>query len=163
MLYGLDLAMENTGVVVFDHVNGIYAPVYVTTISTTKLKTKPHGIRLKHIATELVEISERYPPKAIAIERGFSRFNNATQAIFRVHGLVNYLFHNVKQTYYPPKTVKEAILKGNATKAQLRKKIELEYPDIEFANEDESDAFSVALTWLIKNDKISWDKSMRKK
>ena len=99
---------------------------------------------------------EKYPPTEVAIERGFSRFNTSTQVIYRVHGVCNELFNECPQKYYPPKTVKEAIFKGDATKKQIQEKIAKAYPDVEFANEDESDAFAVGLTHLIKTKRIKF-------
>lgn len=157
-LYALDLSMDNTGVVIFDlHT---YKPVHISSIQTNKKHT--HGLRLYQIATEINKLKELYPASVVSIERGFNRFNTATQVIYRVHGLINYLFHDVEQIYYPPKTVKEAIIRGDATKKLVRQIIESHYPEVVFDDEDQSDAFGVGLTYLIKSKLIEWKKGLKK-
>lgn len=155
-IYGLDLSMENTGVTIFDF--NTYEPVKVTSISTNKKHT--HGKRLYIIAQELVKLKDQYPPSIVVIERGFSRFNTATQVIYRVHGLINYLFHDVEQIYYPPKKIKEVIIKGDASKKVVREIIESKYLNIAFENEDESDSFAIGLTYLIEKKFIKWTKKL---
>ena len=115
-IYGLDLSMEQTGIAVLDEKG---TPILITSIATNKKQS--HGQRLYQIASELINLKTRYPPTVIAIERGFSRFNTSTQVIYRVHGIVNYIFHDIQQVYYPPKKVKECILNGTATKKAIQK------------------------------------------
>ena len=147
--------MESTGFCIFDENMN---PVLIDSIPTKK--SQSHGKRLKVIADKLTELKQKYPPEVIVIERGFSRFNMSTQVIYRVHGILNYIMSEFEQIYYPPKTVKEAILKGNATKKQVQEVIKNKYPDIVFKNEDESDSYAVGLTYFIKTGKLKWDKDV---
>jgi len=147
--------MESTGFCIFDENMN---PVLIDSIPTKK--SQSHGKRLKVIADKLTELKQKYPPEVIVIERGFSRFNMSTQVIYRVHGICNLIFYNCDQIYYPPKTVKEAILKGNATKKQVQEVIKNKYPDVVFKNEDESDSYAVGLTYFIKTEKLKWDKDV---
>lgn len=158
-LYGLDLSLSCTGVTIYDLEEERF--VYIGHIGTdhiTKKKANKHlylnALKLEEIYNNLLILKAKYPPRAIAIERGFSRFNTATQSIFRVHGLVNFIFRDIPQEYYPPKEVKAQIIKGTASKLQLQGVINNHYPNIEFNNEDESDSFAVALTYLMKHDII---------
>ncbi|MNK85827.1 Holliday junction resolvase [compost metagenome] len=154
--------MECTGLTIFDLDS--LKPVLIMSISTKHFKkTATHGQKLKYIEDEIIKVGKEYSPKIVCIERGFSRFNVSTQVIYRVHGVVNKLFHNYEQIYYPPKTVKEAICRGDATKKYVKDTILKVYPDVEFQNEDESDSFAVALTYLIKNGLIEWNKEEIKK
>jgi Holliday junction resolvasome RuvABC endonuclease subunit len=148
--------MENTGVTIFDL--NTYEPIHISSIPTNKKHT--HGKRLYIIAQELIKLKDKYPPSMVAIERGFSRFNTSTQVIYRVHGLINYLFYDVEQVYYPPKKIKEAIIRGDATKKLVRQMIENKYPDVKFDDEDQSDAFAIGLTYLIENKLIKWNKGI---
>lgn len=157
-IYGLDLAMGNTGVTIFD--SNTYEPVHITSITTNDKHT--HGKRLYTIAQELIRLKDKYPPSIIVIERGFGRFNTSTQVIYRVHGLINYLFHDIEQIYYPPKKIKEVIIKGDASKKVVRQIIESKYTNINFNNEDESDSFAIALTYLIEKKLIKWVKKLGK-
>jgi Holliday junction resolvasome RuvABC endonuclease subunit len=151
--------MEQSGVTIFDLES--LKPIHIDSFKTNDKHT--HGKRLLHIWNECKKLKQQYPPMEISIERGFSRFNTSTQVIYRTHGIINLLFHDVKQTYYPPKTVKEAIIRGDATKKFVQQMIQVAYPEVEFKNEDESDSFAVGLTWLIKNNKVEWDKEELKR
>jgi len=148
-IYGLDLSMACTGISIFD-TNG--NPIKTCSIATKDKNN--HGERLKIIADFMLDLKSQYPPKKIIMERAFSQFNTATAVIYRVHGLVNYLFWDVPQIYYTPKTIKAGILSGKATKKQIREKIESCYPEMEFNNEDESDSFSVIWYYFINENII---------
>lgn len=168
-IWAFDLSMDDSGIAIFDNKAN---PIHICSIKTNEKQT--HGERLKYIADKILELREKYPTKIIVIERGFSRFNTSTQVIYRVHGIINMIFHDCKQIYYPPKTIKEAILKGNATKLQILNVIKNRYPDVKFStievksketkevqikeNDNESDAFAVGLTYFIKNGIINWEK-----
>lgn len=154
-IHAYDLSMESTGFCIFDENMN---PILIDSIPTKK--SQSHGKRLKVIATKMAELKTNYPTKTIVIERGFSRFNMATQVIYRVHGVCNLIFHDTEQIYYPPKTVKEAILGGNATKKQVQEEIKKRYPNVVFKNEDESDAFAVGLTYFIKMGMLEWVKEV---
>jgi Holliday junction resolvasome RuvABC endonuclease subunit len=156
-LWGLDLSLTCTGITIYNFDKREF--VYIGSFNTEKIKKKKglyhNAIKLKHIYDWLEELREQYPPSIIAIERGFSRYPASTQTIFRVHGLVNFMFWDLPQEYYPPKKVKEVIYKGDATKAEVQRVIKNNYIDIEFANEDESDSFAVCLTYLIETELIT--------
>ena len=154
-IHAYDLSMSSTGFCIFDENMN---PVLIDSIPTKA--SYSHGKNLKLIANKMMQLKNEYPTKTITIERGFARFNTATQVIYRVHGVCNLIFHDCEQIYYPPKTVKEAILKGDATKKQIQETIRNKYPDIVFKNEDESDAFAVGLTYFIKTGKIKWEKNI---
>lgn len=150
-IYGLDLSMSQTGVAIFDLQGNI---IKVCSMATKDKDS--HGKRLKVIADFLLELKEIYPAEKIIIERGFGRFNTSTAVIYRVHGIANYIFCDIEQIYYPPKKIKSIILNGKATKKQIQEEIIRRYPDIKFENEDESDAMSVVLCWLIINKIVDW-------
>ncbi len=145
-LYAFDLSMSCTGIAIFDL--DTYKPVHISSIKTNNKDT--YGVRLHVIREYIKGLIKQYPPYEVAIERGFSRFNNSTQVTYRVHGVINELLKDYEQCYYPPKDVKATILNGNASKKQVQEKIKKLYPEIKFNNEDESDAFAVGLTHLKK-------------
>jgi len=147
--------MESTGFCIF---NENLNPVLIDSIPTKK--SQSHGKRLKVIYDKMAELRDEYPPKVVVIERGFSRFNMATQVIYRVHGICQLAYHDIENIYYPPKTVKEAILGGNATKKQVQEEIKKRYPDLVFKTDDESDAMAVGLTYFIKTGKLVWIKDV---
>lgn len=146
-VYALDLSLNSTGVCIFTNDGKI---VEIMTIDTHK--EKETKLKLKLIGDDFKKLIKVYTPGVIVIEQGFTRFNASTQAIFRVHGLVNYIFCDYEQIYYPASTVKKTVGgKGNMEKEEIREKILLQYPNIKFNNYDESDAFSVGLTYFIKS------------
>jgi Holliday junction resolvasome RuvABC endonuclease subunit len=163
-LYGLDIAWS-MGITIYDLEEKEFVYVGTIDVNGIKLKAKEkregmleHGIRLRQVSTEFKKLMEKYPPKIIAIERYFAGHANATIALAKVHGVINELTYDKVIYYYPPKTVKEAIYKGNASKQQVQHIIKNNFVDVEFANEDESDSFAVALTYLIKNNLIDFVK-----
>lgn len=147
-IFAFDLSMSCVGISVFSN-DG--KPELVTSIDTKS--EKEYSGKLKFIADKVLELKEKYKPERIVIESGFSRFNTSTQAVFRVHGLINYLFWDVKeQILYAPTTIKKVVGgRGNMKKDEIQKVILDKYPDIVFANEDESDSFSVGLCYFMKN------------
>ncbi len=144
--YALDLSLNSTGVCIFTN-DGQF--VEAVTIDTHGEKELP--LKLSVIGKTFLEIIEKYTPEVVVIEQGFTLYNASTQSLFRVHGLVNYLFAEYEQIYYPASTVKKTITgKGNVTKDVVRDCLLDKYPDLKFSNFDESDAFAVGETYFIK-------------
>lgn len=167
-IYGIDLAFDQTGIAIFDEET--MELVHLTSVSTlpTKkngLKDNPNhknpnmiiGIRLNYLYENLQNLRSLYSPSKIIIERGFSQFAGATQKVFRVHGIINLVFHDVENIYLPPKTVKNIIFNhGKATKMDLANLI-TERLGYKFSNEDESDAVATGLSYFIKEKKLDWE------
>lgn len=167
-IYGIDLAFGNTGLSVFDEETGEL--VYLTTISTapTKkngLKNNPNhknpdmiiGLRLKYLHDELESIKKMYEPRIVLIERGFTRFNDSTQKLFRAHGIANMVFHEVENVYLPPLFIKNTIYNhGKALKSDLANLI-TERLGYTFKNEDESDSVAIGLAYLIEKKIVDWE------
>lgn len=146
--------MKCTGIAIFNI--DTYEPIIITHIKTDD--KDEHGKRLHKQREFVKELMKKYPPHEVAIERGFSRFNNATQVIFRAHGVLNELLYKCLQIYYPPKTIKEVVgNRGDATKKLVQNNILKKFPNIEFANEDESDAVATAICHLVKSHKMKLD------
>lgn len=145
-VYGLDLSLNSTGICIFTN-DGQF--VECMTIDTNDLKETK--LKLKRIGEDFIKIIKIYEPEIIVIEQGFTLFNSSTQAIFRVHGIANYIFSQYEQIYLPASTIKKIVGgKGNTTKEEIRDIIIKNYPDVKFKNLDESDAFSICLAYFIK-------------
>ena len=143
-VYALDLSLNSTGVCIFTNDGKI---VEIMTIDTHK--EKETKLKLKLIGDDLKKLMKVYLPEVVVIEQGFTRFNASTQMVFRVHGLVNYLFCDYKQIYYPATTVKKAVTgRGNATKEELQEFILKNNKKLHFENYDESDAYAVGMTFF---------------
>lgn len=151
--YGLDLSMTCSGIAIFDI--DTFEPVLVTSISPSA--KGEHGDKLHEQREYMEEIISQYPPEVVYYEKGFSRFNTATQVVFRVVGVFNELLREYPLDYFAPTSVKKEITgNGKASKELLQSTIAERYPQIEFSNTDESDAVGVVLTGLIKNHKMDW-------
>jgi len=133
--------MSNTGICIFDNDAKL---IHVTSIDTKS--EKEHPKRLKIIADKLLELRKTYTPDLVLFEQGFYRYPGSTEAIYKVFGVVQYLFADIKQLFYPPMTVKKAVLgRGNAPKEAVRDVITSFYSNMTFNNLDETDAAAVGL------------------
>ena len=145
--YALDLSLNSTGVCIFTN-DGHF--VKKTTIDTHS--EKETRLKLSIIGKEFIRLMKEYKPKIVIMEQGFTLFNASTQAVFRVHGVTNYLFCKYEQVYYPASTVKKVVGgKGNMSKEEVKNAILKKYPKMKFNNFDESDAFAVGETYFIKS------------
>lgn len=151
-ILALDLALKQLGGTIFDENAKI---VKIFTVSTKDKDST--GVRLKVIADYMSELRKEFDIDKVIIERAFARFNIATSIIYRVHGVINFLFWDCEQIYYPPKTIKKFIVSGNATKKQVQEKIKSVYKDIKFNNEDESDSVSIGIAYFADKKIINWN------
>jgi Holliday junction resolvasome RuvABC endonuclease subunit len=146
-IFALDLSISCTGVSIFEESSRL--------VLISHIKTNPkdsHGVRLKNIAEYILDLRKCYPSRLAIIERAFSQHNISTQVLYRVHGLINYLFYDCEQIYYAPTSVKQTITgNGKASKEELKNVILEKYPNIKFKNNDESDSVAIGLTYFIKN------------
>lgn len=156
-ILGLDISLSSTGVAILEVKRK--KPKLVKSFS---IKTNPkdrHGLRLHTIVERLKETIEEFGPfDVVARERGFSRFAASTQAIYKVHGVVDLLFKDRDLIDLPPTTIKKII--AGDPKAS-KEKIEEEVRKIlrltrqySFASDDASDATAVALAYLLSKNII---------
>lgn len=146
-VYGLDLSLSNTGVSIFNNDGS-----YVKSESIDTKSGKNHQEKLKIIGESFLRLRSKYEPSVIVIEQGFSRFNIATQCLFKVHGVTQYIFNDIEQIYYAATAIKKELTgKGNAKKDIVREYILKEYPDVEFDDLDQSDSFAIAITYFRRN------------
>lgn len=145
-IYAFDLSLSNSGVCIFTNDGKL---VYNTSVDTKCGNN--HQEKLKIIGDAFIELRKKYEASKIIVEQGFSRFNQSTQAIFKVNGVCQYLFYDVEQIFYPSSTVKKTVGgRGNITKDELCETIMSKYPGNRFENYDESDAFAVGICYFIK-------------
>lgn len=146
-IHALDISLSCTGITIFSD-DGKW-------IETTSIETSPketHAARLKFIGNKLIEIRKKYPCSLFVCEQGFSRFSASTEAIFKCVGIAQYIYYDIEQIFYPPATVKKVITgKGNSKKEEVESVIKLNYPSINFENNDQSDSFAVMITHMLKS------------
>lgn len=162
-LYGLDISLKNTGVTIYDLDTKEF--VFIDSFSTEKIyATKENkglhlnAVKMKKLTDWMWDIIQKYPPYIVSIERMYSRFPTETQVIAKATGCIQCLLWDRPQYLYPPKSVKATIIHGDATKEDVANAIKAKYNDIIFKNEDESDSFAVAMTFLIDKGLIEWEK-----
>lgn len=167
-MYGLDISLKCTGVAVYDLDEKKF--VFVGSFNTEKIYATKDNKGLHLNAVKLSKLQEwmrsiiiEYPPIAVSIERMISKFKNETQVIAKATGVIQVLFWNKPQVLFPPTSVKLAIIRGNASKEEVKEEILKRYPDLIMNNEDESDAVAVALCFLIDASLIEWKKPVVEK
>lgn len=144
--------MKSTGYCVVQAVGNRLKLFEVGCIPTKPTQT--HGERLHVIHEQILLLERVYQPlnKTIVRERGFSKFNKATQALYKVHGTIEEALYCYDIVEYSPQAVKR-VLTGNAKafKQSVADAVQgwLEVPST-FTTDDESDAVAVAITHLIE-------------
>ena len=144
-ILSFDLSLSNTGVSIFlddgQHIDSL------SIATNSKDETR---VRLHQIAEKFIQLKQKYNPKTIVLEQGFTRFNTSTQQLYRVHGICNYIFWDCNQIYYPSTTIKKTICgKGNVKKNEVETVLKNKF-DVSFDDFDQSDSFAIALTYFYK-------------
>ena len=152
-----DLSLNSTGYAVFNNKK----LVEMNYIDTSEVDELQH--RLKLIADVSKKLKKRYKPEKIIIEKGFSRFNYVTQKLFRVVGIINYLFYDIEQIYIPSKTVRKLICgNGNIKKIDFFLYIKDKYKKVKFERDDEADAYALAQAYFIQEEEKNGGKKTKR-
>lgn len=150
-IIAFDLSLSNTGIVIFDDAGKCQKLISIDTH-----KEETHSLKLRKIEKIMRKIKKEYKPKLIVIEESFTRFNKSTQAIYKVRGITDLIFWDVPQICYQSTTVRKEVLgKGNAKKKELQDFILENYPDINFEDLDQSDAYGLALCYFKKSRELN--------
>jgi len=144
-LYALDISLKNTGIAIFTDFGN---PVSIRSISTNSKDKHPQ--RLQFIADSILRLRKNYSPLAMVFESGFYRFSASTQAIYKVIGVMQYLFSDVQQYSYAPSTIRKIVCgNGRANKEDVEKSVLKVWPNLSFEDNDQSDACGVGLCYMI--------------
>lgn len=146
IILGLDLSMSKTGVAVFDGWDLIHTELIEPKHKMPKPKTDRsnyYGLILADYYHRFNQLITEYEPEYVAIERGFTKGNNATQVLYRLHGVANMACRNIQTVNYPALSVKKSFTgKGFAKKHEMILFAKVKYGvDV---SEDEADAIAVA-------------------
>lgn len=147
---GLDLSLNGSAFAVIDVQDGVGSIVDTVLVNNKKLKT--HGEKLVNIAVKLDETIRKHDIEAIARERGFTRHNKTTQALFKVVGVVDYVLalHDIYSCdeIAPTSVKKELTGNGRASKEEVEQAVRefIVEKDYVFESDDVSDAVAVAIT-----------------
>ena len=114
-----------------------------------------HGQKLERICTTLCDLMSKHQPTVVIREKGVTRFNKATQAIFRVVGIADYAVWISSSTVCVEIGITEAKKlitgSGRAEKDAVATEVQkfLTAP-AQFAVDDESDAVAVGVAYCLK-------------
>lgn len=116
-----------------------------------------HGQKLDNIYRQLTQVQSNYLFDAVVREKGVTRFNKATQAIFRVVGVVDMFAYRLLNTACQEIGITEAKKlitgDGRADKADVAVMVQQYLTRvIEFAVDDESDAVAVGVAYCLKQE-----------
>lgn len=153
-ILAMDLSLSCPAFAVLKVENGVPEVVHLSHIKTNTKKT--HGYRMFEIYNHMKEIYELHPDiDEVVREKGFSRFPSVTQTLFKVVGISDVCaykhgFDTIHE--YAPTTVKKAISgTGKGTKDDVASCLAIYFStNINFKNDDESDAVAVGICHLLK-------------
>lgn len=99
-------------------------------------------------------------------ERGFSRFRNETQALFKIVGITDLVAWQTKELVFDeiaPKSVKKVVAgSGDASKDEVAAALTWFVGEQEYECDDESDSVAVGIAWLILNGYIMGENDVSK-
>lgn len=162
LILAMDLSLNLPAFCVAEVVDGQFKVIEVLHVDNKKGKASKQTTaeKLDKIASKLKDIFQKYGKfDEVVREKGFSRFANTTQLLFRVVGVSDLVtiqeggFLTIEEI--PPTTIKTMIAGySKADKVEVeegvRKLLSEEQKNMEFYSDDESDAVAVALTYCIK-------------
>ena len=154
-ILAMDLSLNLPAFAVCEIVDGVMSVKALYHCDNKKPAGMSHAEKLDNLRSMVLKIKREHGTiDYICRERGFSRFNKTTQALYKVVGMSDwscYESFSVKQIYeYPPTTVKQALCgTGKASKEEVeeavRERLKLAgQEDMTFYSDDESDAVAVA-------------------
>lgn len=161
-LLAMDLSMSFPAYAIIDIVKGkaLVKDIRYTDNKSGKFSKLSHAERLDRIAKDIVQLFVDYPDiDAVVREKGFHRYANTTQVLFRVVGVSDLKVFEVSGITtideIAPTSVKLLIAgSGKSSKEEVAEGVrELLVPlqkDIEFMTDDCSDAVGVGIAWMIK-------------
>lgn len=160
-ILSMDLSLNLPAFAVTEVVGDKLVIKEISHIDNKKGKKITTAEKLDKTYQEVKRLLKKYKKFDVVVrERGFSRYANTTQLLFRVVGVTDLVALQVagidKIEEIPPATIKVAVAGfSRAEKKEVEKGVRAylteEQKDIEFYSDDESDAVAVAITYCIKN------------
>lgn len=158
LLLALDLSLSSTGYAVIQWEDSKATVIEVGHIDNKRKGRMKwsHGKRLLHIYEELSFIINSYPDIELVVrEKGVSRFNRATQVLFRVVGVVDLLLEEKELKPSEEISISETkkLITGNgkAEKEEVAEAVQQYLTEsVTFVNDDESDAVAVGVAYCLK-------------
>lgn len=159
-ILSMDLSMSFPAFAIMDLVEDKVVIKEIRYCDNKKASKLSHGERLHRIADVLRGIAKDYPDIEVVVrEKGFSRYANTTQTLFKVVGVSDLeifeAFGITEIDEISPTSVKRYIAyHGKASKEEVesgvREKLTDEQKDYVFKTDDCSDAVGVGIAWFIQ-------------
>lgn len=159
LILAMDLSLNLPAFCVAEVVDGVFNVIEVSHVDNKKGKLTT-AEKLGSISWHLKNIFQKYGVFDVVVrEKGFSRYANTTQLLFRVVGVSDLIVYDemaLKEIEeIPPTTIKTFIAGYSKADKQeveegVRKLLQEHQREMEFYSDDESDAVAVALTYCIK-------------
>jgi crossover junction endodeoxyribonuclease RuvC len=157
-ILSMDLSLNGSALAVIELKRDKVEILEVVFVDNKKIKT--HGYKLYRIREALIALLSKYEIDRVVRERGFVRFNKATQALYKVVGVVDEVLHEhgfKTLPEIPPTTVKAKVAKnGKADKEMVDRRVReyliYEQQNYEFQTDDCSDAVAVGVALALQED-----------
>lgn len=147
--YYIDASTTRMGITLESLENG---QVLVTDLDFKKYKpnknlskAEGHVEKMRYIKKKLDDFVMKYPPNEIYLEGIFIKreFLNSSEVTLKLHGFLILYFIDHPIHYFPPKSVRKALLSnGNASKKDLQEYL-YNQTGIVFNNFDQSDSYAL--------------------
>lgn len=151
-ILGIDASLNGCGWAVIDplKMKVIDAGVIIPKKETKRELTD--SIKLNLIQNKICDVIVRYPiEKTVYIEQGFTRFNKATQALYKVRGVIEATLLHYDLLDIAPTSIKKAITgSGTAEKEAVASRITELFRYNLVGTYDVSDAIAVAYTGFLQ-------------
>ena len=163
-ILSMDLSLNLPAFCVSEVNDGIFTVLEVSHVDNKKGKYTT-AEKLGRIYEHLKDIFQKYEKFDVVVrEKGFSRYANTTQLLFRVVGvsdLIAFVEAGLKEVEeIPPTTIKTVVAGYSRADKQeveegVRELLQEHQKEMKFYSDDESDAVAVALTYAIKKGMIN--------
>ena len=146
---GLDVSLNNTGYAIYSSTEDKI--LEVGHISNKAFKSNEQSKKLDNLNKKIVLLCTLYNFEKVFIEEPYIGFSGATMKLIKA---LNVIYCTLGKSYelcdivdIHNKTIKKAITgNGNNKKEAVAQYILKRFPDLQFKNNDESDAVAVVLT-----------------
>lgn len=163
-ILSMDLSLNLPAFCVSEVNDGVFTVLEVSHVDNKKGKYTT-AEKLGRIYEHLKDIFQKYKKFDVVVrEKGFSRYANTTQLLFRVVGvsdLIAFVEAGLKEVEeIPPTTIKTVVAGYSRADKQevetgVRELLQEHQKEMKFYSDDESDAVAVALTYAIKKGMIN--------
>ena len=159
-ILAMDLSLNLPAFCVAEVKDGVFTVLEISHVDNKKNTKWTTAQKLQAIAEEIRRLIDEHGAFDVIVrEKGFSRYANTTQLLFRVVGIADLVALengeciNVEEI--PPTTIKSIVAGySRASKEEVEEGVRELLPEhqkeMEFYSDDESDAVAVGLTYCIR-------------